>query len=70
MTELPEFHTLVNPTEMRQYEFAVHRTTNKVTVTRIWLLDGERENMGTYPIEDARKLWQSLVEADGFVGAA
>lgn len=70
MTTVPEFHTLVNPTEMRRYYFAVDRTTNKVTITRVWLSDGERENMGTYPIEDARKLWQTLVETDGFMGEA
>lgn len=66
----PVFHTLVNLTEGRKYLFAVNHSLGKVTVTRVWLSDGETENMGTYPIDEARNLWHSLVEADGFVGEA
>jgi hypothetical protein len=68
MTTLPEFHTLVNPTRGLKYTFAVNHALGKVQVLRTWIYDGETEDMGMYPIVDARNLWNNLANDDEFVG--
>lgn len=69
-----DIHLLANQQKNVSYEFSRIGQDNPwgrdyaglYLVTRIWLSDKEREYMGTYDSNSARKYWNSLV-ADGFV---
>jgi hypothetical protein len=66
-----DLYTLTNEREGTRYE--LKRGTGDLwcgmyLVTRVWLADNEREYMGAYDKNAARKYWDSLV-ASGFVKA-
>lgn len=64
-----DIHILTNEKKNVSYEFnrigMGDPCAGLYIVTRIWLSDKEREYMGTYDPNSARKYWESLV-ADGF----
>jgi len=62
-----DLYTLTSHERGVRYEFTVRDEVFYV-VTRVWLLDNEREYMGVYNKTEARKFWNGLA-AQGFVKA-
>ena len=61
-----DLYALTNHERGVRYEFAIK--DGVYIVTRVWLLDNEREYMGAYNKTAARKFWDGLA-AQGFVKA-